>query len=188
VRRLALALLLVVGPERDVSAHTPGKLAASEPYVVEDPTNSKALYGIFRTGKERFVIQLTYEERFAQPVEMLVPHADSLFVHRPAYAVVGPGLPAPSAEELAALPAALPDGWGATVDLNRVSPRPVIFESFTRRFFWSSGPLAIVFPAGASEIWVWSPDQTKGKLVIGFGVEEGGDYLSALSDWSLYAY
>jgi hypothetical protein len=158
MRWLALALLLLVGPERDAFAHTPGKLTADKPYVVEEPTDSKALYGIFRTGEERFVIQLTYEERFAQPVELLVPHADSLYVHRPAYAVVGPGLPAPSPDERAALPVALPDGWGAAVDLNRVSPRPVIFESFTRRFFWSSGPLAIVFPAGASEIWVWFPE------------------------------
>ena len=188
MRWLALALLLLVGPERAAFAHTPGKLTADKPYVVEEPTDSKALYGIFRTGEERFVIQLTYEERFAQPVEVLVPHADSLYVHRPAYAVVGPGLPAPSPAELAALPVALPDGWGAAVDLNRVSPRPVIFESFTRRFFWSSGPLAIVFPAGASEIWVWSPEQTTGKFVLGFGVEEGGSYLSVFSDWSLYAY
>lgn len=69
-----------------------------------------------------------------------------------------------------------------------MSPRPVIFESFTRRFFWSSSPLAIVFPAGAAEIWVWSPEATTGKFVLGLGVEEGGGYFSVFSDWSLYAY
>jgi hypothetical protein len=188
MRRLAFVLFLLLGPEQVAFGHTPGKLSADKPFVVEDPTDSKALYGIFSTGDELFVVQVSYEERFAQPVELLVPHRDSLRAHRPAYAVVGPGLPPPTAEELAALPAPLPDGWGAVVDLNDVSPRPVTFESFTRRFFWSSGSLAVVFPQGASEIWVWSPQQTTGKFVIGFGVEEGGGYLGVFSNWSLYAY
>lgn len=112
MRRFAIVLLLLIGPERSAFAHSPGKLDAAAPYVVADPTNSKALYGVFVTGEERFVIQISYDERFAQPVELLVPHTDSLFVHRPAYAVVGPGLPPPSVQERAALPTALPDGWG----------------------------------------------------------------------------
>lgn len=186
--RFVLALLVLMGPPQFAWAHTPGKLDANKPYTVENPTKSKALYGVFHSGKEWFVIRLDYGGRFAQPVELLVPHSHALRNHRPAYAVVGPGLPAPSAEEKAALPAPLPDGWGAIVDFNDVAPRPVTFESFTRRFFWGSGALAIVFPAGASEIWVWCPEQTTGKFVLGFGVEEGGDFLSVFDDWTLYAY
>ena len=93
-----------------------------------------------------------------------------------------------TADELAALPAPLPAGWGAEVELNQIAPRPVFFESVMRRFYWTSESLAVVFPAGPSEIWVWSPARTTGKFGLGFGVEEGGGYLAALDDWSLYAY
>ncbi len=186
-RALVLAALLLL-PERLAEAHTPGKLLASTPYEVRNPTDSYALFGVFHTGAERFVVKLAHATRFAAPVEIFVPHVDELRRHRPAYAVVGPGLPAPSAAELAALPAPLPAGWGAEVELNQVTPRPVLFESIMRRFYWTSEPLAVVFPAGPSEIWVWSPAKTTGKFGLGFGVEEGGGYLAALDDWSLYAY
>ena len=189
MRRLVLALgLLVIGPERVAEAHTPGKLLSDEPFVVEHAEDSYGLFGVFTTGDERFVVRLTHAERFAAPVEIFVPHRDELRDHRPAYAVVGPGLPAPNADELAALPAPLPDGWGAVVELNQATPRAVLFESIMRRFYWSSEPLAIVFPTGDSEIWIWSPARTTGKIGLGFGVEEGGGYLATLADWSLYAY
>ena len=181
-------LLLIVGASLSALAHTPGKLLASTPYVVERPADSYALFGVFKTGRERFVAKLTHAERFAAPVEIFVPHIDELRTHRPVYAVVGPGLPAPNATELALLPAPLPNGWGAVVETNQVSPRPVLFESVMRRFYWTSESLAIVFPKGASEIWVWSPAQTTGKFGLGFGVEEGGGYMAALKDWVLYAY
>ncbi|MCX5743500.1 MAG: hypothetical protein NT062_13485 [Proteobacteria bacterium] len=186
MKRLSLVLLMVLA--RPALAHTPGKLLASSPYLVANPADSYALFGVFKTGHERFVVQLSHVERFAAPVEIFVPHVDALRAHRPAYAVVGPGLPAPDAAELAALPAPLPIGWGAVVESNQVSPRPVFFESIMRRFFWTSESLAIVFPQGPSEIWVWSPEHTTGKFGLGFGVEEGGGYLAALDDWSLYAY
>ena len=177
----------MVAPER-AEAHTPGRLSDTKPFVVTTPTNSRALYGLFTSGIERFVIQLNYDQRFAQPVEIFVPHWDELREHRPAYAVVGPGLPAPTSAELAMLPAPLPPGWGAVLELNQVAPRPVFFESFMRRFYWTSEPLAVVFPKGPSEIWIWSPAHTKGKFGIGIGVEEGGGYLSVFRDWSFYAY
>lgn len=188
MRRALLLTVLLLQPEQIADAHTPGKLLASTPYEVQHPADSYALFGVFHTGAERFVVKLSHPTRFAAPVELLVPHVDELRDHRPAYAVVGPGLPSPTAEELAALPAPLPAGWGAEVELNQVAPRPVLFESIMRRFYWTSEPLAVVFPAGASEIWVWSPAQTTGKFGLGFGVEEGGGYLAALDDWSLYAY
>ena len=187
-RSLLIAALVLLGPDRAAEAHTPGKLLTERPYQVTRPDDSYALFGVFRTGHERFVVQLTHAERFAAPVEIFVPHVDELRAHRPAYAVVGPGLPTPDAVELAALPAPLPAGWGAVVELDQVSPRPVFFESVMRRFYWTSESLAIVFPQGPSEIWVWSPAHTTGKFGLGFGVEEGGGYMAALSDWSLYAY
>lgn len=184
-RALVAAVLLVA---LAAWAHTPGHLYADRPFVVARPEFSQALFGIFETGDEWFVVQYHYATRFAQPVEVLVPHAHGLRNHRPAWAVVGPGLPAPSDEERAALPCPLPQGWGAVVDLNTVDPRPAVFESVMRRFYWSSGPLAVIFPEGDSELWVWSPSRTTGKFGLGVGVEEGGGYLEALSEWGFYAY
>lgn len=169
-------------------AHAPGRLRPDEVFVLEKPTISYALFGEFLTGDERFVLQVTHDVRFAAPVEVLVPHQENLREHRPAWAVVGAGLPAPSAEELAVLPAPLPQGWGAVVDLNQVTPRPALFESVMRRFFWTSRPLAVVFPKGESEVWIWCPGKTRGKFGLGYGVEEGGGYMEAFDDWSFYAY
>lgn len=171
-----------------VLAHTPGRLEADEVFVVERPEVSAAIFGVFVTGEERFVLRFTHATRFAAPIEVLVPHEERLRAHRPAWALVGPGLPAPTAEERAALPAPLPDGFGAVVELNDATPRRVLWESIMRRFFWTSGALAVVLPRGDSELWVWSPGKTTGKFGIGYGVEEGGGYGKALEDWSFYAY
>lgn len=186
-RRQALATALALGALA-ASAHTPGHLRDGVPFAVGKPEFSVALYGLFETGRELFVVTYDYPEAFAQPVEVLVPHQADLAEHRPAWAVVGPGLPAPTPAERAALPRELPEGFGAVVDLNTVAPRPALFESVMRRFYWTSEPLAVVFPRGRSEVWVWSPRGTKGKFGLGVGVEEGGDYMGTFADWNFYAY
>ncbi len=182
-----LMLVLLLGPAL-VWAHTPGRLDPNTPFVPKDPKDSHALYGEFVSGGERFVIKLALEEPYAVPVEVFVPKQSGNEEHRPAWALVGPGLPAPTDEERAALPAPLPDGWGAIVDLDTVSPRPIFYEFVMRRFYWTSGAMNVVLPEGDSEFWVFSPRKTKGKFGLGFGVEEGGGYLDALKDWSFYAY
>jgi hypothetical protein len=185
----AITLAALVGPERAARAHAPKRLDPNLPTVIEDATVSYALFGIFETGDEVFTVKLEHAERFAAPVEIFVPRRDELRTHRPMYAVVGVGLPEPTSEERALLPADLPAGWGAVVERHDVRPRPVFFESFMRRFYWSSGNLAVVFPAGASEIWMWSPDRTTGKFGLGFGIEEGGEgYFEVFNDWAFYAY
>ncbi len=184
-RTWPLLLILFATP---ALTHVPARLHADAVYVLPRPEVSSALFGEFLTGAEHFVVKVTHATRFGAPIEILVPHQADLFTHRPAWAVVGPGLPAPNAEELAALPAPLPAGFGAVVDLNQVDPRPVIFESVMRRFYWTSGPLAVVLPKGESELWIWSPGHTRGKFGLGYGVEEGGGYMAALQEWSFYAY
>ncbi|MFZ5442501.1 MAG: hypothetical protein ACOZQL_21000 [Myxococcota bacterium] len=169
-------------------AHVPGHLQPDEAFVLPAPEASAALFGVFVTGEERFVIRITHATRFATPIELMVPHEERLRAHRPAWALVGPGLPAPTDAERAALPAPLPDGFGAVVELNQEEPRRVLWESVMRRFFWTTGALAVVLPKGDSELWVWSPQKTTGKFGIGYGVEENGGYMKALEDWSFYAY
>jgi hypothetical protein len=184
-RRVLLLWLLTAFPGL---AHAPGRLRDGEPFVLQKPAISYALFGEFLTGEERFVIKMNHPVRFGAPLEIFVPRQHGLEEHRPAWALVGPGLPGLSEEELAALPGPLPAGFGAVVELNQESPRPVFFESVMRRFFWTSGALAVVFPKGDSELWIWCPAKTQGKFGIGYGVEEGGGYMEALKDWSFYAY
>jgi hypothetical protein len=187
--RYALAVALLLGPERAAEGHAPKRLDPRVPTVIDDATVSYALFGIFETGDEVFTVKLEHAERFAAPVEIFVPRREELRSHRPMYAVVGLGLPPPTDQERALLPVELPDGWGAVVELHDAAQRPVFFESFMRRFYWTSGNLAIVFPAGPSEIWMWSPRRTRGKFGLGFGVEEGGEgYFEVFNDWAFYAY
>lgn len=185
-RRLGLVLLLLTAWPG--LAHAPAHLQPGVPFVLPRPAVSYALFGQFVTGEERFIVQLTQPTRFSAPLELFVPHQSDLLEHRPAWAVVGPGLPQPNAEERAALPVPLPEGFGAVVELNQARPRPAFFENVMRRFFWTTGAMAVVFPQGPSEIWVWCPAKTRGKFGLGYGVEEGGGYMDALKDWSFYAY
>ena len=188
MKRFWLTLAVALSVASPSLAHAPGKLDANAAFVVSNPKISLALFGLFVTGAERFVIRLSFDERFATTAEMLVPHQAPLRDHRPAFAVVGPGLPPPNAAELAALPEPLPAGFGAIVELNDQSPRVALFESIMRRVYWTSGALAVVFPKGDLEIWVWSPAGTKGKFCLGYGIEEGGGYMAAFEDWSFYEY
>ena len=184
-RPVALGVLLLACV---AGAHAPGLLSASRPFEVEDSTISRALYGRFERGDEVFVVRLSFREDFAFPVEVFVPHQAQWREHRPAFALVGPGLPAPTEAERAALPRPLPEGVGAYVDMNQVQPRPVFYETFTRRFFWSTGVVALVVPKGTYEFWIWSPQRTTGKFGLGYGVEERVDFADAIENWSEYAY
>lgn len=175
--------LLVVAP---LQAHEPNTI--QDEFDAEDPTSSYAVYGEFVDGDEVFTVRFTHEKPFAAPFEILVPRRDQFEEHRPAYALVGPGLPMPTSEEEALLPRELPADAGVFVELNQRDERPVIFESFTRRVFWSSGPIALRMMSGSYEVWIWSPDQTTGPFSLGFGVEEKGDFSKAFDDWSTYAY
>lgn len=190
-RHLGLAaLLLCCTIGRTGHAHRP--LVAEPELDVASPEVSHAIYGTLDGDETQlFVTHLRLLQPFAQPFEILVPRRNALAEHRPAFAVVGPGLPAPTAEELAVLPRALPEGAGVFLDMNDAPERPVIFESFTRRAFWTSGPIALALAAGEHEIWVFSPSGTAGDFVLAFGVEEdfsdeGCGNLSR--NWSTYAY
>jgi hypothetical protein len=190
LRPLGLGALLLVAFGRTGHAHVP-RVAAAE-LDVEAPEVSHAIYGtLVGDTTQVFVTRLGFDQPFALPFELLVPRRRSLAEHRPMFAVVGPGLPAPTPAELEWLPRPLPPGAGVFLDRNDVAERPVIFESFTRRAFWTSGPVALALHEGAYEVWVFSPHGTAGDFVLGFGVEEDfsdegcGDLAR---NWSTYAY
>ncbi len=171
-----------------VGAHQPG---ANEGITeVEDATISYAIYGDFPTGSELREVHFTLPTPYALPFELLVPHIAGNEDFRPVYAVVGPGLPLPTADQVALLPKALPEGWGLFLDQNDNDPRDVVFEGFLRRVSWSTGTIAIPLREGEHQIWIWSPEQTPGEFVMGFGVEEdfSGGFGGVFEDWGTYAY
>lgn len=183
--RLLLAALLFVPL---APAHQPA--AVEDEFFVENPTISYAVNGRFETGDEVFTVHLDYDRGFAIPFELLIEKRASNQDHRPMYAVVGPGLPAPSEEVRALLPGEVPEGAGVFLDRNDDPERLVIFESVMRRFYWSSDTTALVLDPGEHEVWVWSPEGTTGDFVLGLGVEEdfSEGFGGLFADWSTYAY
>lgn len=188
-RSISIIVVLVLGFSGQSHAHRPG--TGDRDVEVEDPEISYAFYGELEDEDDLYVLRLSYEEPFAMPVEILVPKRAKWEDHRPAYAIVGPGLPDPTPDELELLPQPVPDGSGVFLELNDADERGQIFESFTRRVFWTSGPIAVPLGAGDHEIWIFSPDGTTGDFVLGFGVEEdfsGVGCGDLASDWGTYAY
>lgn len=160
---------------------------------IDNPTISHALYGELSEAQPVLKVTMEFEQPFALPFELLVPHKAEWQNFRPLMAVVAPGLPAANERELDLLREAgieIPDGSGVYVDLNDDPDRLVIFESFTRRVFWSTGPVALAVGAGTTEIFIWSPDGETGSVTVGFGVEEdfSDGFGKVFADWSRYAY
>jgi hypothetical protein len=192
-RSLALVALVVILGATLADAHQP--ILAALDQEIDDPGISHAIYGDFRDGSEVFTIRMRFDTGFALPFELLVPHKSGLRDHRPMYAVLAPGLPpAESAEEdlLPALPEGIemPSGAGLYLDRNDDPEREVIFESFTRRVFWSSSPVALAVQPGELVVLIWSPHGSTGGFVFGFGVEE--DFSEGFGDvfknWGDFAY
>ena len=107
--RLLLVLLLLVPL---APAHQPAEVQSE--FDVPDPTISYAVNGRFTSGDEVFTLHMELDRGFALPFELLIEKRAANEDHRPMYAVVGPGLPAPSDEVLALLPRELPEGVGAS--------------------------------------------------------------------------
>lgn len=184
--RLALLALLTMPL---ASAHRPQ--AAEEMLEIELPKVSHVVGGKFEAGDEVFRVLLTYDEPFAMPMELMVPKVPKNENHRPAFAMVGPGLPTPTAEQIAVLPFEVPDGSGVYIDLNQ-DEREVYFEQVMRRNLWTTGSVALHLPAAATyEVWVWSPEFTVGEFWFGFGVEEdfsGGAWGPVFQNWGTFGW
>jgi hypothetical protein len=184
------ALLLGLALLPSVEAHRPQ--TAGGRVVVDDPTISWVYAGEFHDGDEVFVFELTYETPFAMPIELMVPVRKKWADHRPAYAVIGPGLPQPSDDERAWLPIEVEEGDGVFIDRNDAGEREVYFEQVMRRTLYTTGSFAIHLPqASTYEIVVWVPQGTTGDFQLGFGVEEDfsdGAWGPIFSDWGAFAW
>ena len=160
-------LLLFLSPL--AFAHRPQPV--EEVTEISAPEISHVIGGDFVSGVEAFRIVLPFKEPFALPMEIMVPW--KLESHRPVFAVVGPGLPTPTAEQAEFLPFAVPEGSGVIIERNDHEEREVYFEQVMRRTMRTSGSLALHLPAASTyEVWIWSPEFTVGEFWFGFGVEE----------------
>lgn len=170
------------------SAHQPAEVETD--FEVPNPYISYAVNGSFHEGHEVYELHLSYDRGFALPFELLTEKRAGLEDFRPMYAVVGPNLPAPTEADLAVLPFPVEDGLGVFVDRNDDPERLVIFESVMRRFYWSSGAIALALDPGDYEVWVWSPEEKQGDFVLGMGVEEdfSGGFGGLFEEWGTYAY
>jgi len=190
MRRLWIAGV-VIGVAAPAWGHRPTSFDAEE--IVTDPTFSWTIPGKFESGTEVFSFTLDYEAPFALPFEILVPTAGGNGDFRPQYVIVGPGLPKPSDEVLAALPDDVEIGAddGVFFEANDDDDRFLFFEGVMRRALVSSGSTAVALGAGTSTIWIWSPNEDLGEFMFGFGVEENfedGGFGGVFSNWSDFAY
>lgn len=167
-------------------AHQPSTV--EDEIEIENPYISHAIYGEFLEGDEVFRVRMKFDRAFATPFDILVPRQRGLKEHRPAYAVLGPGLFEPTQAQRDALPREVPANAGVFVEMNDRAERAVFFESVMRRVYWTAGSTALRLMPGEYEVWIWSPEETTGPFALSFGVEEGGDYSGVFKDWATYAY
>ena len=174
-----------------VWAHRPTTFDSEE--VITDATFSWTLPGQFETGDELFTFELDFDTPFALPFEILVPTRGGNGDFRPAYAIVGPGLPEPTDDIRAVLPPDIifDEGDGIFFEPNEDEDRYLYFEGVMRRALVSSGSTAVALEQGQFDVWIWSPDHETGNFMFGFGVEEDfsdGGFAGVFSNWSDFAY
>lgn len=123
---------------------------------------------------------LAGEELFFQ---LGVPVIDALVDHRPAIALIAPGLPAHDGE----LPFALPEGYGARVfesrDMLEATP---FFEPITQTQSWIWIEERFNLPKdGEGFLVAWNPDRTASKLWVAVGETEdfSGADINEFSGW-----
>lgn len=173
----------------EASAHRP--TAAELVTTIADPTISWVVNGALEDGDEVYTVELDFPRPFALPLELMTERRAGTADFRPAFAIVGPGLPAVTAEVAERLPRPVPDGWGVYVDFNEDAEREVYFEQVMRRTMYTTGSFAIALREGPHEIWIWNPAREPGDWQLGLGVEEdftGGAFSDIFSHWGQYAY
>jgi hypothetical protein len=162
---LALALLaLTVMP---ALAHQPffeaGDITAEQPWTVQDPTISTALYATLDRAGD--VDYFAFEGRKGQRIllEMTIPQIAGQELFAPEMALTGPGLPA----------------GGRVIPALR-GPAETFNEPFSRTSYWERQSERVTLPAdGRYVVAVWHAAGDVGRYVFVIGDRErmGGDPL-----------
>ena len=155
------------------SAHRPtfgeGFDAAESAFVVADNDVSIVLYQALTC--EAPEVWMTFDAAAGTDlfVQLGVPQIVRLEDHRPAIAVLAPGLPTAPA-----LPFAVPDGLGALVfEAGDVAEPATFFEPFTQTYSWVWVEETIALPEdGTGYLVAYDPDGWTGKLWVAVGTVE----------------
>jgi hypothetical protein len=159
---------------RIVEAHVPyvevRDYSPQRPLALGEVTQSKAIYAWLQSGGDVDVYSFEITGTTRLFAEALVPVCPEYATFRPAFAVVGPGLPAPSQP----IPYVLPEGYGAiVVEPGAPESWPVFYEPFGGKSYYD-GPNfdAELSTPGRWYLVYWDPAGVGGDYVASVGYTE----------------
>lgn len=169
---LSLAGICLLAPV--VEAHVPylelRDYSEVHPLALGDVTQSKAIYAWLSSGSDVDVLTFEITGPTRLFAEALVPVCPAYATFRPAFAVVGPGLPQPEAS----IPFELPAGYGAwVVEPGAPESWDTFYEPFGGKSYYD-GPnfdLQISTP-GHWYLVYWDPAGVGGDYVASVGFTE----------------
>jgi len=139
--RMVLMIVAALGlsmVSSDAWAHTPveEKLDTTgfdDALIIEEPEVSHAIYGTLESSGDVDFIGIKIDRPEDVKVSIMVPKSQGYMDYFVEYAIVGPGLPDPSAS----LPVTLPEGWGAvTAEREMTDDRGIFYEPVTMETFY----------------------------------------------------
>lgn len=173
-----VGLSLVAVPAPDALAHRPyfeeEDISASDPWLVDDPTISTALYATLESDRDIDYYAFDGERGAEILLAMTIPQIEGQDRFAPSMALIGPGL------EETELPRtiAVPDGSGSLVIEPPPDPAPTFFEPFSRTSYWERQEQRVTLPeSGRYVVAVWHPAGEVGRYTFVIGEKErlGGD-------------
>ena len=204
----AVAGLLLASAASPTSAHVPflepdqpsdAPAGQRDPFPgaipVPDASISRAVYGTLAAGEAFDAYRLTVSQPSSTPVEMLVPKMGKYRDFRPAFALVGPGLPAAGAPPrfiserlktaytaVSLVPGALPQVL--VVPDPGAASRASFYEPFSFTSYYRGGSTTVALRPGRTYyLVVYDPRGQRGEYALGIGVAEkfsAGDALRSV--------
>jgi hypothetical protein len=141
------------------------------PLVITRVENSKAIYGWLASAADVDYSQIDVTSPVTLQADVLVQVCPALAEFLPSYAIIGPGLPAPTQP----IPVPLPDGYGAIVVPNLApgTERPTFFEPAGGKTYYEGVETIIeATTPGRWAIIVWDPYRMGGDYVLSVGFLE----------------
>jgi hypothetical protein len=168
-----LICISVMLAARSALAHQPtisdGSASSSESAIAFDDIQlSRVVYHEVTDTSRQLWLTFDIDEPQSLFITLGVPLIDRLEAYRPAFAVLGPGLPDVD------LPFALPDGLGGLLFASGSVSDPEVFdEPFSGTSSWILIEQDVELPeAGTYYIVAYAPSEDNGKLWIAPGVRE----------------
>ncbi len=164
---LALLVFPAVGLAHLPSLSDGTEVDAAHARVIADPDISQVVYHEVTSGTSRLWLTFTGTAGQKLYAQIGVPVIDRLKDYRPAFAVIGPGLPA------ATLPFDIPAGLGGVVYTTDAVTPEFFHEPFSGTDSWILREETLTLPAdGQYYVVAYVPSQQAGKLWLAVGKRE----------------